>query len=433
MEQAVQVGVIGCGTVGTGVARALLDKAHLLEERIGTRIALKWVCDRKRPKTLRLPPNRFTRDARVILNDPDVQIVVELIGGIHPAKEFITAALRSGKHVVTANKALLAEAGHELFALANRSGVDLFFEASVGGGIPIIKSLRESLLANELNAILGIVNGTSNYILTQMREKRLSFHEALLEAKQHGYAERKPSLDIEGRDAAHKLAILAWLGFGTRVRLADVHTEGISQVSQADIQYADGLGYCIKPLAIAKRVENRLEVRVHPTLLERSHLLANVNGVYNAVYVHGDLVGAQLFYGRGAGQNPTASSVISDIADIARNVTLGVAGRIPTQISTNHALRLRRMDDIDSRYYLRFTVADKPGVLAQIAGILGRNKISIASVHQKERLAARIVHVVIMTHDAREANVRRALKAIDGFSTVKSKTVALRTEAPKRP
>lgn len=424
--------MIGCGTVGTGVAKALLEKAHLLEERIGARIGLKWICDRKHPRHLKLRTTRFTTDARAVLEDPDVQIVVELIGGLHPAKEFIASALRGGKHVVTANKALLAEAGRELFDLASRSGVDLFFEASVAGGIPIIKSLRESLLANDLNAIVGIVNGTSNYILTQMRDKRLSFHEALLEAKQHGYAERNSSLDVDGHDAAHKLAILAWLGFGARARLSDIYTEGISQVSQADIQYADQLGYRIKPLAIAKREENRLEVRVHPALLEKSHLLANVNGVYNAVYVHGDLVGAQLFYGRGAGQSPTASSVISDIADIARNVTLGVAGRIPTLMRASHAPRLRRMDAIETRYYLRFTVADKPGVLAQIAGILGRNKISIASVHQKERLAARIVHVVVMTHEAREANLRRALKAIDGLSTVKSKTVALRTEAPRR-
>ena len=356
---------------------------------------------------------------------------MELIGGIHPAKEFILEALRAGKHVVTANKALLAEYGHELFAAAQRYGADLYFEASVGGGIPIIKAIREGLIANDLDTILGIVNGTSNYILTQMREKQLSFHEALLEAKQHGYAERDPSLDIEGHDAAHKLAILTLLGFGIRVPRAAIHTDGISQVTLADIQYAEELGYCIKPLALAKQVDHELEVRVHPTLLAKSHLLANVNGVYNAVYVHGDLVGAQLFYGRGAGQTPAASAVLSDIADVARNVVAGTNQRIPLDVGAHKPLTLRRIDDVETRYYLRFLVIDRPGVLARIAGVLGRYQISIASVHQKERRAAKVVPVVMMTHEAREANVRRALQAIDRLGVVKSPTVAIRTEAPR--
>ena len=433
MVQRVNIGLIGLGTVGTGVARTLLEKAHLLQQRIGVRVVLARVCDRNpaRKRGLRLPPGRLTADARAVLRDPEVQVVVELIGGMEPARSYILEAMRRGKHVVTANKALLASRGHELFAAADRYGVDLYFEASVGGGIPIIKALRESLIANDLNTILGIVNGTSNYILTQMRDKQLSFHEALLEAKHHGYAERNPSLDIDGHDAAHKLAILAMLGFGARVRLSDIHTEGISRLSLSDIQYAEEMGYCIKPLAIAKQEGRELELRVHPALLARSHLLASVNGVYNAVYVHGDLVGAQLFYGRGAGQNPTTSSVISDITDVARNLAQGAAKRVPVYCPAPRRLRLKRMDDIESRYYMRFMVTDKPGVLAKIAGILGRCGISIATVHQKERRAARSVPVVMMTHEAREAHVRRALKAIDGLGIVKSPTVAIRTEAPR--
>ena len=430
----IHVGVIGFGTVGAGVARALLEKGRLLEERVGARIVLRRVCDRdfRRSRGFRLPPGLTTSDASAILRDPQIQIVVELIGGLEPAKAFILDALRARKHVVTANKALLARAGRELFSAATRAKTDLYFEASVGGGIPIIKVLREGLIANELDAILGIVNGTSNFVLTRMREKRLSFHEALVEAKHHGYAERNPSLDIDGLDASHKLAILTLLGFGVPVRQEDIHVEGISKISQADIQYADELGYCIKPLAIAKRVDHELEVRVHPTLLAKTHLLANVNGVYNAIYIHGDMVGSELFYGRGAGQSPAASSVVSDIADAARNIATGVSQRIPLQRTVSHGIRrLRRMGSIETRYYMRFMVTDQPGVLARIAGVLGQHHISIASVHQKERKATRIVPVVMMTHEAKESNMRSALQAIDRLGFVKQPTVALRTEAPR--
>ena len=416
------------------MVRALLEKRHLLERRIGAPIVLRRVCDRdfRRSRGLRLPSGLATSDPSVILRDPEIQIVVELIGGLEPAKTLILDALRSGKHVVTANKALLAHAGSELFTAATKAKADLYFEASVGGGIPIIKVLREGLIANDLDAILGIVNGTSNYVLTQMREQQLSFHEALLEAKHHGYAERNPALDIDGYDASHKLAILTLLGFGVQVRLTDIQVEGISNISQADIQYADELGYCIKPLAIAKEQEHELEVRVHPTLLAKTHLLANVNGVYNAIYVHGDMVGSELFYGRGAGQNPAASSVLSDIADVARNIASGVNHRVPLTSYRSHRIRrLRRMGDIETRYYMRFMVTDRPGVLAHIANVLGHHRISIASVHQKERRTARIVPVVMMMHEAKESNVRRALQVINGLSFVKQPTVSIRTEAPR--
>jgi len=430
----VNIGLIGFGTVGAGVARTLLTRGHFLEQNVGVRLVLRRVCDQdfRRSRGFRLPAGLTTSDPHKILRDPEIQIVVELIGGLEPAKGLILEALRRGKHVVTANKALLAHAGRELFAAAARSKADLYFEASVGGGIPIIKALREGLIANELDTILGIVNGTSNYILTQMREKDLSFHEALLEAKHHGYAERKSTLDIDGYDASHKLAILTLLGFGIPVGPSDIHVEGISKISQADIRYADELGYCIKPLAIAKQVDHELEVRVHPTLLAKTHLLANVNGVYNAIYVHGDLVGSALFYGRGAGQNPAASSVVADIADVARNITTGISQRIPLLIRKSHRIhRLRRMGNIETRYYLRFMVTDKPGVLARIAGVLGRHHISIASVHQKERKAARNVPVVMMTHEAKESNVHQALQEIDRLGFVKQASIALRTEAPR--
>lgn len=430
----INVGLIGFGTVGAGVAKALLEKGRLLEQRIGSRLVLRRVCDKdfRRSRGLRLPPKLTTNSAADILDDPETHIVVELIGGLEPAKTFILQALRSGKQVVTANKALLAHAGRELFAAAAASKSDLYFEASVGGGIPIIKALREGLIANELDAILGIVNGTSNYILTQMQEKRLSFHEALLEAKHHGYAERNPSLDIDGYDASHKLAILVLLGFGVQVKPSDIHVEGISKISQADIQYADELGYRIKSLAIAKQVEHELEVRVHPTLLAKTHLLANVNGVYNAIYVHGDMVGSELFYGRGAGQGPAASSVVSDIADVARNLISGGRQRVRLSARPSQTIRrLRRMGNIETRYYMRCMVKDQPGVLARIAGVLGQHHISIASVHQKERKAARIVPVVMMTHEAKESNMRDALHVIDRLRFVKQPTVAIRTEAPR--
>ena len=434
MPQKIQVGLIGFGTVGAGTARALLEKRHVLEQRIGARLVLRRVCDRdfRRSRGFRLPPGIATTDPAAIVQDPEIQIVVELIGGLEPAKSLILDALRRGKHVVTANKALLAHAGRELFAAATKANADLYFEASVGGGIPIIKALREGLIANDFDVILGIVNGTSNYILTQMREKRLSFHEALLEAKHHGYAERNPSLDVDGYDASHKLAILTLLGFGVQARVDDIHVEGISKISQADIQYADELGYCIKPLAIAKQVDHELEVRVHPTLLAKTHLLANVNGVYNAIYVHGDMVGSELFYGRGAGQSPAASSVVSDIADVARNIASGISQRVSLIRHQSHRIqRLRKMGNIETRYYMRFMVTDKPGVLARIANVLGHHHISIATVHQKERRAARIVPVVMMTHEAKESNVRNALAIIDRLSFAKQPTVAIRTEAPR--
>lgn len=426
----INVGVIGFGTVGEGVIRTLLTKPQFLEKKIGSRLVLKAVCDKdlRRKREAGLNPRILTNDVQRILHNSDIQIVVELIGGIHPAKEFILEAFRRGKHVVTANKALLAECGEEIFRAAKASGVDLYFEASVGGGIPIIKALRESLGANHIDTLLGIVNGTSNYILTSMAQEGLSFTQALLEAKKKGYAERNPALDIKGFDSAHKLAILSLLGFGKSVDIGDIYIEGIENISLSDIAYAQGLGYVIKPLAIAKNVKGQLEVRVHPTLLSKEHLLSNVNGVYNAIYVHGDLAGGTLFYGRGAGSRPAASSVVSDIIDVARNIRNNAACRVPIYVEDKTIRKLRNMDDIETRYYLRLSVIDKPGCLSTIAAILGKCGISIASVMQKERKLAKIVPVVMMTHEAREKNIRLSLQQIDKLNVIKKKTVAIRVE-----
>lgn len=426
----INIGLIGFGVVGAGVVKAFKEKAAQLSKKVGACLVLKAICDKefRRKRNVKADKKLFTRDVNKILGNPEIDIVVELIGGIHPAKEFILKAIKNGQHVVTANKALLAKEGDEIFEAAQRAGVDIFFEASVGGGVPIIKALREGLVSNEIDTMLGIVNGTSNYILSSMANEGLNFHDALLEAKRRGYAERNPSLDIEGVDSAHKLAILTLLGFGKAVNLEDIYVEGILDISQNDIKYAEEFGYAIKLLAIAKNVDGELEVRVHPTLLSKEHLLSSVGGVYNAIYVHGDLVGGTLFYGRGAGQNPAASSVISDIVDLARNLRFNSVGRVPIYIKNKAIKKIRKIEEIEARYYIRFSCIDKPGVLAKISGILGRHKISIASVAQKERRKARIVPVVMMTHEAKEKNMQQALEEIDRLPVIRRKTVAIRVE-----
>lgn len=426
----INVGLIGFGTVGVGVTRALLTKSAQLERQVGARLVLKAICDKdlRRKRNIKINRSLLTTDVNKILGNPEIDIVVELMGGIHPAKEYILKAIKSGQQVVTANKALLAEHGEQIFEAAKKAGVDLFFEASVGGGIPIIKALREGLVVNEIDTILGIVNGTSNYILSSMTNEGLTFSDALLEAKKKGYAERNPSLDIEGYDSAHKLAILTLLGFGKSVEQEDIYVEGILDISQNDIRYAEEFGYAVKLLAIAKNIDGELEVRVHPTLLSKKHLLSNVDGVYNAIYVHGDMVGGTLFYGRGAGQNPAASSVVGDIVDVARNLRFNSVGRVPIYQKNRSIKKIRKIDEIVASYYIRISCIDKPGVLAKVSGILGRHKISISSVKQQERKKARIVPVVMMTHEAKEKNMRQALDEIDRLSIIRRKTVAIRVE-----
>jgi len=426
----IQVGLIGFGNVGSGVVRILRERRQMLGQKIGSEILIRKICDAdiSSRRNISVDKSLLSRNVRDILDDPQIDVVVELIGGIHPAKEFILEALKKGKNIVTANKALLAESGKELFAQAKDSGKSIYFEASVGAGIPIIKALREGLVANRFTGICGIVNGTSNYVLSQMSGKNLSFGDALREAKIKGFAEKDPTLDIEGIDSAHKLVLLTFLCFGRLVSMEDVYTEGISAVSSADINYAKELGLAIKLLAMAKRENESLEVRVHPTLISDSHLLASVNGVYNAIYVSSDLAGNLLFYGPGAGQSSAASAVVSDLVDLTQNLKAGMFRPTLNSIVDLGIKRLRKIDEFESRYYIRFSALDKPGVLAKVAGILARFGISIASVSQKERAKAKSVPIVMVIHEAKEKNLRQALEAIDRLAVIREKSVAIRIE-----
>ncbi len=425
----VKIGIIGFGKIGAGLVKLVQSRRTFLREKCGIDIAIARICDKdlKRRRPVKVSRKLLTRSIGKVLYDPDIDIVVELVGGIRPAKDMVLEALRQGKHVVTANKALLADSGYEIFNLANALGIWVGFEASVGGGIPIIRALKEGFVANRIDLIYGIINGTSNFILTKMAEGGGDFNDALKTAQARGYAERDPHLDISGEDSSHKLSILALLGFGIPARPGEIYTEGIAAIEPSDILYARELGYSIKLLAIAKRTAGALELRVHPTLIPNDHLLANVKGVYNAIFVKGDLIGENLFYGEGAGASPTSSAVASDIITIARIISDN-APREKTVAFKRDVAGLKKMDDVVTRYYIRFSALDKPGVLAKISGILGRNKISIASVTQKAKRAERIVPIVMMTHEARERNMAKALKQIDALSVIKKRSVRIRVE-----
>jgi len=431
MGKGVGVGLIGFGTVGTGVVKILTQKASLLEERLGVPLELVKVgdVDLERDRGVEVAPSLLTRDAGEVIHDPRVDIVIELVGGIEPAKSFIIQALRAGKPVVTANKALLAEEGEEILQALEETGQDLGFEASVAGGIPILKALREGLVANGINRIYGIINGTANYVLTMMEKEGLSFQEALAHAQARGYAEADPTLDISGMDAAHKAAILATMAYGRYFRAQEIHVEGIDRVDSKDILYAQELGYRVKLLAIIKG-GSRVELRVHPTMIPLGHSLAKVEGVYNAVYVEGDSVGSTMFYGRGAGEMPTASAVVADVVDIARDILRGVRRRVPpfAYPLLDRPVELKPMDEVTTRYYMRFTALDRPGVLSKISGILASKSISIESVIQKGRREEGTVPVVMMTHEARERDVQEALKEIDHLDVIGRKTVLIRVE-----
>jgi len=424
------IGLIGFGNVGSGVVKILREKKNFLAEKIGVEINIKKICDKDilSKRSVSIDKGLLTSKASEIIDDPQIDIVVELIGGINPAKEFISGALKSGKNVVTANKALLAQNGKELFALARDRGKNIYFEASVGAGIPIIKSLREGLVANRFNNIFGIVNGTSNFVLSEMSANNRSFPDALKQAKEKGFAEKDPSLDIEGIDSAHKLIILAYLCFGKLVSLQDVFVEGISQVSLADVNYAKELGFEIKLLAIAKKDNNELQVRVHPTLIPRSHLLSSVSGVYNAIYVSTDLAGNLMFYGPGAGQFSAASAVVSDLVDLTQDIKAGLFRSTLNIIEDRSVKKLCRIEDIKGRYYIRFSAIDKPGVLAHVSGILAKFGISIASVTQKERSRSQIVPIVMIVHEAREKELRLALSEIARLHVVREISIAIRIE-----
>lgn len=426
----INIGLIGFGNVGCGVVKILHDKKAFLSKKIGVEIIIKKICDKDlvSKRTVMVNKTLLTRDVKEIIDDPQIDIVVELIGGIHPAKEYIIEALKKGKNIVTANKALLAEEGKELFTVALDRDKSIYFEASVGAGIPIIKSLREGLVANRFSSIFGIVNGTSNFILSQMSNNNCTFNEASREAKSKGYAEKDPTMDIEGIDSAHKLILLTYLCFGKLVSLNDVFIEGISNISLADINYAKELGHQIKLLAIAKKVADTLEVRVHPTLIPKTHLLSSVSGIFNAIYVSSDLAGNLLFYGPGAGQLSAASAVVSDLVDLTKDVKVGLFRPILNIIVDKSIKKLRKIDEIESRYYIRFMAVDKPGVLTKISGILAKFRISIASVTQKERKKTQVVPIVMIIHEAKEKNLRSALEMIDRLDVVRAKSVAIRME-----
>jgi homoserine dehydrogenase len=400
---------------------------------VGATLNLKWVADvdTETDRGIQFDDGVFINDAHKVVEDPEVDIAIEMIGGEGIAKDLILKAIANGKHVITANKALLAGQGNELFKAAADKGVDLAFEASVGGCMPIIKSVRESLVGNNIKAMTGILNGTCNYILTQITDEGINFEEALAESQEKGYAEADPTLDVGGFDTAHKTAILSALAYGMQINLADVYIEGISKITPLDIEFARQFGYRIKLLAISKITNDQVEARVHPTMIPCDNLLSSVNGTLNAITVSGDAVGEIMLYGHGAGMMPTASAVISDTVDIARNLLSGSMARMPAlsyQRSRIRKIPILPMDDLVTHYYFRFAALDRPGVLSTISGILGQHAISLQSVHQKGRKTDGSVPLVMLTHLAREADVKNALKEISALEVVSDEPVLIRIE-----
>jgi homoserine dehydrogenase len=426
----INLGIIGFGNVGAGVVKILRERKALLASKIGVEIEIRRVCDKDTScrRAVSLDKALLTRNVGELISDPHIDIVAELIGGIHPAKEFVLEALKKGKNVVTANKALLAQDGQAIFAEAADRGKNVYFEASVGAGIPIVKSLREGLAANRFSGITGILNGTSNFVLSRMSQGGASLSAALAEAKKLGFAESDPTLDIAGIDSAHKLILLIYLAFGKFISQKDIYVEGIAQVSGADIAYAAELGYAIKLLAVAKKEGDSLEARVHPALVPKQHLLASVSGVFNAIYASVDLAGDLLFYGPGAGPLAAASAVVSDIVDLTQDIKAGLFRPTMNIIEDKSVKKIRSRDDFSSRYYIRFMAIDRPGVLAKVSGILAKYGISIASVTQKERRKAQAVPIIMILHEARERDLRLALQEVSRFPAMKEEAVAIRIE-----
>ena len=429
------VGLIGFGTIGTGVVKILQENAKIIEERLGTSIVLRGIADLDitTEREVEVDKALLTTDPYQLINDPEISVIIELIGGYDAAREIILEAIRKKKHIVTANKALLAVNGPEIFREAHQEKVDIGFEASVGGGIPIIRSIKEGLAANNIQVMFGILNGTSNYILSEMTHKGKEFEEVLKEAQEKGYAEADPTLDIEGVDAAHKLSILLSLAYGIAVPLNDIYQEGISRITSLDIEFARELGYTIKLLAIAREEFSQVEARVHPTLLPKTHILSMVDGAYNAVFIHGDAVGSTMLYGKGAGMMATGSAVVSDVVEICRSIMKDASQRVPAlsfQYDTmkKNTKTIKKMSDIKSRYYLRFSAVDRPGVLSAISGVLGDLDISISSVIQQGRKIDEAVPIFMLTHEAREANIRKALDEIDNMPITLENTVLIRIE-----
>ena len=429
----ISIGLLGCGTVGTGVARLLLDNHDIIAARVGADLHLKYVADLddQTDRGIAFDDGVFVTDAMTVIEDPDIDIIVEMIGGETFARDVILKAMKSGKHVVTANKALLAKHGNALIKTARKHQVDLAYEASVGGCMPIIKTLRESLVGNRIRAMTGILNGTCNYILSKITEEGIEFADVLLEAQAKGYAEADPTLDVGGFDTAHKLAIITALAYGMEINYDDIFIEGISRITPMDIAFADQFGYRIKLLAIGKFAGNAVDARVHPTMIPFDNQLSKVSGTLNAITVTGDAVGDVMLTGHGAGMMPTASAVLGDIVDLARNILTGASRRIPIlsyQPDRIERIPVMPIEALRTYYYIRFSAMDQPGVLSKIAGVLGSNHISIKSVHQKGRQVAGGVPIVMMTHHALEADVKNALAHIKALDVVTDDPMLIRIE-----
>jgi len=435
MKKTINIGLLGLGTIGSGVYKVLAKHRLDYKRKLGSTLQLKKIAVRSKRKKrpVKVSASMLTTDPYSIVNDPEIDIVIELIGGTKPAKDLILKALNNKKHVVTANKEIMSQYGKELFEAANKNEVDLYFEASVGGGIPIIKPLKDSLSANSVANIMGIVNGTTNYILTKMTDEGWSYDQALAEAQAKGFAEANPQADVGGGDAASKIAILASIAFNSRVTKDAVFVEGITSVTDKDIDYAADMDHVIKLLAIAKNKGNELEVRVHPTMIKKEHPLAAVSGVFNAIFIEGDAVGEVMFFGQGAGSLPTASAVVSDCLEIAKNINQGVTGK--RMVCTCYENRVvSPISQVESSYYLRMTVADQPGVLAKIAKIFGDKKVSIKSVIQKGPATKKsgrgiLAELVFITHPVIEANLRGALKGIGKLELVDKINNVIRVES----
>lgn len=435
MRQAT-LGIIGGGTVGGGVYQAIQRNGALMTSRLGVgfRVGRIAVRDKRKSRAVKLPESLITTEWQEVVNDPEIDIVVELMGGTTTARSVVLAALKLGKPVVTANKALLSAHGEELFEAAQKHGTNLYYEASVAGGIPIIKVLREGLIGNRITRLYGIVNGTCNYILTRMKLEGADFAAVLADAQRLGYAEAEPSLDVDGHDAAHKIGILASLAHGFWVNPKQICTEGIRHITKLDIEFAQRLGYTIKLLGIVKkeeggsRAKSPIQVSVYPALVPNAHVLANVNYAFNAIFVRGDIVGDTLYYGRGAGQDATASAVLSDIADAALDLKCDSKNRVPAFVPHEQAGAVLPMDEVVSRYYLRLNVVDRPGVFARIAAILAKHRVGISSIIQPEGHEGENVPVILMIHDATNAEMQKALDRIAKLKAVKGAPVMIRVE-----
>lgn len=434
MKNKINLGIVGLGVVGSGVLKILQKHASLIERRVGAPFRIKSICDLKiksRKSGLRLRGCTLTTNYKDLVNDPEIDIIVELIGGYEPARRIVIEALEKGKHIVTANKAILAKYWDEIFTKARKMKKLVYFEASVGGGIPVLQALNEGLAGNHITKIMGILNGTTNFILSRMTDQNIDFDSALKLAQKSGFAEADPAFDIEGIDARHKLAILASIAFGEWIKIEDIYCEGIKGIQLRDIEYAKNeMGLVVKLIGVAREIKGKLELRVHPALMHKDHPFASVQNEYNAIQICGDSVGDVILYGKGAGQMAAASSVVSDIIFLSRQIANGTAGSLAYVVyRKNKRYKHVSRNQFKHRFYLRFNTLDRPGVLARITGILGKYKVSIASVYQKEFSIGRSgVPILIVTHQAQEGSIMKSLQQIDRQSFIKSKSVFLRIE-----